>query len=181
MMVVPNLEVGDFLRWVGEERGEFVTAETHFPMSSKVYGGTGTGSEGDLCSFTTIVPGKAKGKDDYWNGPSMCAHLAEVSYIFKWVHRPEAGKLPPEMHAIFDGSSNHGARAGDGLRVGAGINMKPGGINAPGARSTVTNPGGVEKMRDGWYLDENGQKVAQEMHRQKTWMDDTGNKGGPAF
>ncbi len=36
-------------------------------------------------------------------------------------------------------------------------------------------------MRDGWYVNSNGNKIVQPMHREKTWMDDQGNKGARFF
>ncbi len=57
----------------------------------------------------------------------MCEHLGEVAMTGKWVHRQPSGQQPPELHFIFDGSSNHAARAADALHVGAGINKEPGG------------------------------------------------------
>jgi hypothetical protein len=189
MMVIPDDEKGPFLRWMAEdeqlggETGSFglrkiITEEEHFPMSSKVY--KNDHGSGSLCSFTTIVPGKAKGKDDYWVNRDVCEHLAEVSWIFKWVHRRHESVPPPEMHAIFDGSSNHGARAPDGLRVGSGICKKPGGLHAPGSSGAHGVPA-VPKMRDGWYTNEAGEKVVQQMHRDKLWMDDNGNKGAQFY
>ncbi len=66
-----------------------------------------------LCSFTTIVPGK--GKDDYWDNEDMCNHLLEAAKIAKWIHRKPPGAQEPVIYVIFDGSSNHGARAADAL------------------------------------------------------------------
>jgi hypothetical protein len=82
-----------------------------------------------LCSFTTIIPGK--GKDDCWNNDDMCEHLGEVAMIGKWVHRQPSGQQAPKLHFIFDGSSNHAARAADARHVGAGTNKEPGGKCAP--------------------------------------------------
>jgi hypothetical protein len=100
----------------------------------------------------------------------------EASYLFKWIHRrPEV--VQPEMHVIFDGSSNHTARAllVDGLHCGAGICKGPGGANAPGA--PLRDQGSKQdayrmKMRDGWFIDKSGKRVVKQMHRDKTWMDD---------
>ena len=87
----------------------------------------------------------------------MCAHQAEAAAIAKWVHRKPNGEQQPELFFIFDGSSNHGARAEDALHVGAGINREPGGKNAPGARASTTHSE-LPKMCDGWYFD----KVTQQ-------------------
>jgi hypothetical protein len=103
-----------------------------------------------LSSFTTIVPGK--GKDDYWDNEDMCAHLVEAADLALWVHRKATAEQQPDIYFIFDGSSNHGARAADALHVGAGINRDAGGKNAPGARASDTKPE-VPRMCDGWYTD----------------------------
>jgi hypothetical protein len=88
--------------------------------------------------------------------------------IGKWVHRQPSGQQAPELHFIFDGSSNHAARAADVLHVGAGINKEPGGKNAPGAPATATRPA-IPKMRDGWYVNKDtSEHVAQSMHRAAT-------------
>jgi hypothetical protein len=79
------------------------------------------------------------------------------------------------MHVIFDGSSNHTARAQDGLHCDAGICKGPGGANAPGAPVKEKGSNKVAyriKMRDGWFMDKSGRRVVQHMHRDKTWMDD---------
>jgi hypothetical protein len=99
-----------------------------------------------LCSFTTIVPGK--GKDDYWDNKDMCAHLLEAAEIAKRIHRKPDGVQAPVIYFIFDGSSNHGARAADALHVGAGINRDPGGGNAPETRKSDTRSE-VPKMCNG--------------------------------
>jgi hypothetical protein len=109
-----------------------------------------------LSSFiTTILSGK--GKDDYWDNNDMCAHLAEAAAIAKRVHRKPSGEQQPELFFIFDGSSNHGARAEDALHVGAGINRESGGKNALGARTSTTHSE-LPKICDGWYFD----KVTQQ-------------------
>jgi hypothetical protein len=158
MMKVDDDEVDAFLKWTSFRASNgFVSVDRGlFPMSSKVYKAdriTNTRFERTrnmLCSFTTILPGK--GKDDYWDNNDMCAHLAEVAAIAKWVHRKPDDEQQPELFFIFDGSSNHGARAEDALHVGAGINREPGGKNAPGARASLTHSE-VPKMCDGWYTD----------------------------
>jgi hypothetical protein len=50
--------------------------------------------------------------------PRKFMQTITASYIFNWVHR----EGQPEIHAVFDGSSNHTSRALDGLQVGGGIN-----------------------------------------------------------
>jgi hypothetical protein len=79
----------------------------------------------------------------------MCKHLLEAVQICKWVHRRKL----PELIFIFDGSSNHGAKALDALHVGGGINRDPGGTNAPGSKGTQKNQQGYPKMRNGWFID----------------------------
>ena len=79
------------------------------------------------------------------------------------------------MHAVFDGSSNHTARALDGLQVGGGINKGPGGANAPGAPMKDKYSKDIKyrmKMRDGWFIDKFGKRVVQKMHRDKWESDD---------
>jgi hypothetical protein len=168
MMQVPAAEVHEFLRWTSAKQGRIFTVEEDFPQSSKIYKDFAGVNCGDLCSFTTIVPGKASGKDDYWVNADVCAHTIEVSRIFDWVHRrPHLDETcQPEAYFIFDGSSNHGARAPDSLHVGKGVNKGPGGKNAPGSPPTPDNPNGLPQMRDGWCVDEKGQRVTQSMHRQ---------------
>jgi hypothetical protein len=79
------------------------------------------------------------------------------------------------MHVIFDGSPNHTARALDGLHCGAGICKGPSGANAPSA--PLRDQGSKQdafrmKKCDGWFIDKSGKRVVQQMHRDKTWMDD---------
>ena len=81
--------------------------------------------------------------------------------LIQFKHDGRNGEQQPEIYFIFDGSSNHGARSGDALHVGAGINRDPGGKNAPGARATTSRPD-VPKMCNGWYIDKlTLQKVEQ--------------------
>jgi hypothetical protein len=160
-----------------------VTVEADFHMSAKVYASFDGPERGVLASFTTIVPGAGKGKDPYWTIENAWHHLVEVAQIFKWVHRRSSTKLgatidhcvQPAMHAIFDGSSNHTARALDGLNVSGGICKGPGGANAPGApmkEKGVNQNKYRMKMRDGWFIDKSGVRVVQKLRRDKTWMDD---------
>jgi hypothetical protein len=84
------------------------------------------------------------------------------------LHREPTGQIAPQLHFIFDGSSNHAARAPDARHVGAGINKDAGGKNAPGARANATRPA-IPKMCDGWYTSkETGEQVQQSMHRAAT-------------
>ena len=174
MMQIRAEEIVGFLHWTSLTSGKTLTVAGDFPMSSKVYANYNGRERGMLASFTTIVPGAGKGKDPYWTIVDACQHLVEASYLFKWIHRrPEGGQ--PEMHVIFDGSSNHTARALDGLHCGAGICKGPGGANAPGAplKDKGTKQGVYRmKMRDGWYIDKFGQRVVQKMHREKWDTDD---------
>jgi hypothetical protein len=156
MMNVYDEDINDFLKWTSfrASTGFQSLERANFPMSVKVYKEeriTSTRFEqarNMLSSFTTIVPGK--GKDDSWDNNDMCAHLTEVAAIAKWVHRKPDAEQQPEIFFIFDGSSNHGARADEALHVGAGINRDPGGKNAPGAWASQSHPD-VPKMCDGWY------------------------------
>ncbi len=78
----------------------------------------------------------------------------------------------PEMHVVFDGSSNHTARPFDALYVGGGLCKAPGGKNAPGAplkeKDRKNNGNNRVNMRDGWYLNKRGERVSQVMHRETT-------------
>ena len=119
MMEVRAADVPEFLLWVSQQLDKPFTLENDLKMSFKIY-------KGDLCTFTTIQPGKHK--DDYWCNEDMCSHLLEAVQICKWVHRNILPRqLHPELVFIFDGSSNHGARASNALHVGGGINRDPGG------------------------------------------------------
>jgi hypothetical protein len=182
---IPQCEIEPFLHWTHATSGKGVTVEDDFPMSAKVYASFDGPERGImLASFTTIVPGAGKGKDPYWTIENVWHHLiVEVAQIFKWVHRKSSTNLgatidhsvQPAMHTIFDGSSNHTARALDGLNVCGGICKGPGGANAPGApmkEKGVSLNKYRMKMRDGWFIDKSGVRVVQKMHRDKTWMDD---------
>ena len=113
MMRVPSDEVDAYLLWSSKELDRLYTLGGDCRMSSKIY-------DGELCSFTTIQPGK--NRDDYWCNDDMCHHLIEVAMIGKWVHRSHSPQ--PELVFIFDGSSNHGARAMNALHMGGGINRE---------------------------------------------------------
>jgi hypothetical protein len=158
MMEVRAADVPEFLQWTSQQLDKPCTVENDFNMSLKIY-------KGDLCSFTTIQPGKHK--DDYWYNEDMCKHLLEAVQICKWVHRIVLpSQQQTELVFIFDGSSNHGARALNALHVGGGINRDPGGTNAPGSKSTQKNPQGYPKMRNGWFVDKATHVLrVQEMHR----------------
>jgi hypothetical protein len=174
MMQILAEEIEPFLHWTNNRCGKTLSVAGDFPMSSKVYVNYDGPKGGMLAAFTTIVPGAGKGKDPYWTIVDACQHLVEVSYLFKWIHR-RPGVVQPEMHVIFDGSSNHTARALDGLHCGAGVCKGPGGANAPGAplkdKGAKPDAYGM-KMRDGCFIDKSGKLVVQQMHRDKTWMDD---------
>ena len=118
MMEVRAADVPEFLQWTSQQLDKPCTVENDFNMSFKIY-------KGGLCSFTTIQPGKHK--DDYWCNEDMCKHLLEAVQICKWVHRIVLpSQQQTELVFIFDGSSNHGARALNALHVGGGINRDPG-------------------------------------------------------
>jgi hypothetical protein len=132
MMEVRAANVTEFLLWTSQQLNKPFTVQNDLNMSFKIY-------KGDLCSFTTIQPGKHK--DDYWCNDDMCKHLLEAVQICKWVHRSILpGRLQPELVFIFDGSSNHGARALNALHVGGGVNRDPGGTNASGSKGTQKIP-----------------------------------------
>ena len=183
MMQIPQGEIEPFLHWTNATTGKTLTVEANFQMSAKVYASFDGPERGMLASFTTIVPGAGKGKDPYWTIENAWQHLVEVAQIFKWVHRRLSTNLvapieycvQPVMHAIFDGSSNHTARALDGLNVGSGINKGPGGANAPGAplkNMLSTEKKYRMKMKNGWFIDKFGKRVEQQMHREKWESDD---------
>jgi hypothetical protein len=186
MMIIPYLDVKNFVAWVLDTTQEELNIHDHFPLSKKIFAHENyNGPEsGDLCSFTTIVPGAGVGKDPYWTITDAYKHLIEVSYICKYIHRHEDKEAQPELHFIFDGSSNHTARPFDALHVGAGICKGPGGANAPGAplKAKKGNDKGKRtginrlNMRNGWFINKKGIRVIQEMHRQKLWTDDTNSK-----
>ena len=172
MMTIPTDQIEQFLQWTHGTTGKILTVKEHFPMSSKVYTNYHGSVRGMLASQTTIVPGAGKGKDPYWTIIDACAHLVEVSHIFKWVHRrtTNSSSVQAEMYAIFDGSSNHTARALDGLNLGGGVCKGPGGANAPGAPMKDKGSKDITyrmKMRDGWFINKFGKLVVQIMHREQ--------------
>jgi hypothetical protein len=177
MMMVPYRDIASFLQWLSETTNEQVSIDD-FPMSTKVFAEYVGLEKGMLASFTTIVPGSGKGKDAYWTITDVHRHTKEVTYISKWLHRRPLHELQPELHAIFDGSSNHKARPFDALHVGGGICKGPGGANAPGAPLRDKNVSAVQykmNMRDGWYINKQGERIQQPMHRAKTMWDDKSN------
>ncbi len=182
-MQIPYNEIGDFLRWSNFRNDQQFTIGD-FPMSAKIYAKYDGPEQNMLASFTTIVPGSAKGKDNYWTITDVHMHATEVAYIFQWLHRNPPHEPQPEMHVIFDGSSNHKARPFDALHVGGGICKGPGGANAPGAPLREKNAKNVQyrmNMRDGWYINKAGERITQVMHRGKTWMDDKNEKTKAIF
>jgi hypothetical protein len=78
MMQVPAAEVEDCLQWISEQMNRPFSLANDFAISSKIY-------ITELCSFTTIQPGK--NKDDYWCNDDMCKHVIEAVLTCKWVHR----------------------------------------------------------------------------------------------
>jgi hypothetical protein len=186
MMQIPYNDVNEFLEWTNKTTQQQLTY-LDFPMSSKIYGHTNyDGPEsGMFVSFTTIVPGSGPNKDPYWTIGDAHKHLTEASYIIKWLHRRNVDEYQPEIHVIFDGSSNHTARPFDALHVGGGICRGPGGANAPGApfkqkegNKNANHVGNRMKMRDGWYINKRGERITQSMHRLKTMFDDNPYPGG---
>ncbi len=184
MMQIPYNEIGDFLQWSNLTNDQQLTLGD-FPMSAKIYAKYDGPEQHMLASFTTIVPGSAKGKDNYWTITDAHMHATEVAYIFQWLHRRPPHEPQPEMHAVFDGSSNHKARPFDALHVGGGICKGPGGANEPGAPLREKNAKNVQyrmNMRDGWYINKGGERITQVMHRAKTWiMDDKNEKSKAIF
>jgi hypothetical protein len=79
------------------------------------------------------------------------------------------------MHAVFDASANHKARAEDALHVGS-LGRRAGGVNAPGAPLRDKKGEHRPTMRDGWYMDAEGERQVQHMHRDKVCTDDKKNK-----
>jgi hypothetical protein len=153
MLEIKAAEVPKFLEFLEERHRKSFTVAEDFPMSSKIYAERPVTHAGMLCSFTMIQPGK--GYDDYWVNDDVYRHLIEVAYLSEYVHfNPKPDGLQPQSVVIFDGSSNHGARAPDALHVGEGICLGPGGKNAPGSKPSLKNTKGLPKMRDGWYCDE---------------------------
>jgi hypothetical protein len=189
MMKIPYHNIEEFLQWTNETSQVHLNVVEHFPMSSKIFAHQKySGPEsGMLASFTTICPGAGKNKDPYWTITDAYKHLIEVIYIFKWLHRHNLTSTcaQPEMHVVFDGSSNHTARPFDALYVGGGLCKGPGGANAPGAplkeKDGKKNGKNRVNMRDGWYVNKRGERVSQVMHRDKTWMDDRGKTNGAIF
>jgi hypothetical protein len=106
MMQIPYRDVGNFEKWIFQTTNEEMNIEDHFPLSKKIFDYDNyDGSEsGDLCSFTTIVPGAGAGKDAYWTITDAYKHLIEVTYICKYIHRNEVIDAQPELHFIFYGS-----------------------------------------------------------------------------
>jgi hypothetical protein len=118
-------------------------------------------------SFTTIVPGK--NKDGWWRGEDVVVQTRQVIAIFEFLHN---GKGVVGLF-VYDNSTNHSCVPPTALHTGAGVNKGPGGKNAPGAWTTnpKTMPGASEttpiqipNMRNGWYYDEDGKRVVQQMH-----------------
>jgi hypothetical protein len=132
MMCVPYAETDTFLEWLRTTYAREFAIATDFPMSSKIYLEYTGDESGSLTSFTTICPGAAKYKDAYWTIDNVCQHTLEASYIFKYVHKQLDDAPQPVMHAVFDASANHKARAEDALHV-ASLCRRAGGVNAPGA------------------------------------------------
>ena len=137
-----------------------------FKLSKKLY----FDSDDEICSFTSIEPGSAEGKDGWWDANDVDNQLAEVIPIFEWLH-PNAEAL-----FVFDNSTGHSARPEDALHVGGGVNKNAGGVNAPGAPARSKKKE-VPKMRDGWFMEEDTlgdppvvglYKKHQKMHRQQT-------------
>ena len=115
-----------------------------FELSPKMF-------PGQLSAFTSIEPGSAPGADGWWKGEDVVRQTAEVIDIFESLHPGKVGVF------TFDNSTNHGCYPDGALRARTvGVNVNPGGKNAPG---TTGNP----KMMDGWHM-KGGTRVAQSMH-----------------
>ena len=151
-MVIPVEEVPQFLVFCSSnDPTDRIFTLKDFPKLSKVCASAPLSMKGALSSMTIILPGKRNGEDDYWVNQDVCDHTNEFLYMFKFIHRRNPPEPQPEMVAIFDGSSNHAARAPDALHTGGGVNISPGGVNAPGSPPTKSNPLGLPKMRPGWF------------------------------
>jgi len=81
-----------------------------------------------------------KNHDGYWTGEDVCKQLTEKAI-------PALEKQHPDCQLlfIFDNSSGHASFAPDAL-LASRMNLGPGGKN-------------VKVMRDGWYINKDGQKV----------------------
>jgi hypothetical protein len=94
----------------------------------------------------TIRPG-SKG-EGYWTNAVLVEQTKKAMAIFKILH--------PTCDAsfVFDKSANHHAFPQDAL-VASRLNLRDGGKNIK------------EIMRDGWFTNENGERVAQSFHNHK--------------
>ena len=88
-----------------------------------------------------ITPGK--NADGYWTNKNLIDRIKKVIPIFEELH-PNCTAL-----FMFDNSQNHHALAPDALRASV-LNVSDGGKN-------------VIPQRSGWYLNENNERVIQEM------------------
>jgi len=98
------------------------------------------GPTGGWCKEAGVQIKYGKNYDGYWTGDDVCTQLAEKAI-------PALEKQHPncQLLFIFDNSSGHASFASDAL-VASRMNLGPGGKN-------------VKVMRNGWYLNEDGQKV----------------------
>jgi hypothetical protein len=98
------------------------------------------GPTGGWCKEAGVQIKYGKNHDGYWTGEDVCKQLTEQAI-------PALEKQHPncQLLFIFDNSSGHASFAPDAL-LASRMNLGPGGKN-------------VKVMRDGWYIDGNGQKV----------------------
>ena len=98
------------------------------------------GPTGGWCKEAGVQMKYGKNHDGYWTGEDVCKQLTEKAI-------PALEKQHPncQLLLIFDNSSGHASFASDAL-VASRMNLGPGGKK-------------VKVMKDGWYLDKDGQKV----------------------
>lgn len=93
----------------------------------------------------TVIIKPGANAEGYWRNADLVKQLVGKAFpIFRILH-PDCDGL-----FTFDNSQNHHAKPPDALTVNV-LNLKDGGKNA-------------RPMRDGWFVDENGQRMVQSMH-----------------
>jgi len=143
-------EVAEFERFLAAQHPG-VEYDTTDAWSSKH---THDGASGHH-SFASIKPGK--NGDGWWLGTDVVTQVGQFLPIFEWKH-PGAQAM-----IVFDNSTNHGVFPEGALVVCKGVNVKPGGINAPGVAARGDKHPAVPPMRNGWHMVQ-GVQVDQQMH-----------------